>query len=213
MRVLVPLVVYARSSRDQNVRSRRVTLSMASPQDMRVQARHSLTHVMLHQILPVLRRFHLREGQQDIDPVDPLVVGAMLKSRHQPFRRATYLGQLIGPAMRLDLVDDGPNLHFSFPHIKTVRPFLRGGATMCILRTSAETPMASSHDIKRITDLTKRCGMLLYGNKPEIQGAVLADLLAIWLAGHPAPLRDEILKLHIEHVWPLVATNAKRIGT
>lgn len=55
----------------------------------------------------------------------------------------------------------------------------------------------------------------LAGQGPMVQGAILADLTAIWLAGHVVPgdaaatkrLRDKILRAHITGVWDLVPVN------
>lgn len=62
---------------------------------------------------------------------------------------------------------------------------------------------------------------LLAGKPPEIQGAVLADLTAIWLAGHfhvhdpsaTAELRELLLKHHIAAVRELIPANARALGT
>jgi hypothetical protein len=62
---------------------------------------------------------------------------------------------------------------------------------------------------------------LLSGKPPEIQGAVLADLTAIWLAGHvcvgnptaTADLRETLLDHHIAAVRDLIAVNARAMGT
>jgi hypothetical protein len=56
---------------------------------------------------------------------------------------------------------------------------------------------------------------LLMGRPKEVQGAALADLLAIWLAGHvvrgdPAATkrwRADILKVHLKAVRQLVPIN------
>lgn len=48
---------------------------------------------------------------------------------------------------------------------------------------------------------------LLAGKPPEFQGAVLCDLLAIWLAGHPPALREGVLAYHIAMAQSLVAVN------
>jgi hypothetical protein len=72
-----------------------------------------------------------------------------------------------------------------------------------------------------VARLVGRIAPLLASQPPELQGAVLADLLAIWLAGHVVEglpeatrrLRAEILKLHLETVERLVEINAKRMGT
>ncbi|TAZ20733.1 hypothetical protein ELH77_19195 [Rhizobium ruizarguesonis] len=43
----------------------------------------------------------------------------------------------------------------------------------------------------------------LSGHPAEMQGAVIADLLAIWLAGHPPQLREEAIEFHMEMVRQL----------
>ena len=67
--------------------------------------------------------------------------------------------------------------------------------------TDAETALA----------LAERIKPLLAGHPPELQGVVLAELLALWLAGHRVGspreterLRDELLVGHIEAVRKLV---------
>ena len=59
---------------------------------------------------------------------------------------------------------------------------------------------------------------LLAGMEPGIQGAVLANLLAIWLAGHfagPAEittrLREELLASHLKEVRALIEPNERII--
>jgi hypothetical protein len=62
---------------------------------------------------------------------------------------------------------------------------------------------------------------ILAGRPPEMQGAILADLLAIWLAGlHVAgdvaqtrKLRAEMLAMHVSTVEELTAVNAEILGT
>jgi len=62
---------------------------------------------------------------------------------------------------------------------------------------------------------------LLAGKEPQVQGAVLADLVARWIAGHFVPgsqwathrVRERFLNLHIETVRKLVPVNAKQMGT
>jgi hypothetical protein len=62
---------------------------------------------------------------------------------------------------------------------------------------------------------------LLAGRPVETQGAVLADCLAIWLAGHVVPgdrdgtrsVRETALKFHLEQVWALTSVNARILGT
>ena len=72
-----------------------------------------------------------------------------------------------------------------------------------------------------VTELVEAIRPLLAGRPPEIQAAVLADLLAIWLAGHHVPndagatrtMRAELLAMHCSQVRFLTSTNAKMIGT
>ena len=60
---------------------------------------------------------------------------------------------------------------------------------------------------------------LLAGKSSPIQGAALADLLAIWLAGHfatgnqraTAAIRERLLKEHIETVRKLIPLNEEAI--
>lgn len=52
---------------------------------------------------------------------------------------------------------------------------------------------------------------LLAGHSPQIQGAVLADLLSVFIAGHHPSLREEILALHIETVRALVPETEREL--
>ena len=74
--------------------------------------------------------------------------------------------------------------------------------------------------------LRDRISQILAGEEPELQGAVINELAAIWIAGHrvgPHPhrshrsllgpgghraegarLREELLRLHTEHVRELI---------
>jgi hypothetical protein len=49
---------------------------------------------------------------------------------------------------------------------------------------------------------------LLAGREPAIQGAILADLLGYWLAGHAPGDRAAILQGHLEFVEFFTRTNA-----
>jgi hypothetical protein len=54
---------------------------------------------------------------------------------------------------------------------------------------------------------------LFAGKPPEVQGAALADLLALWIAGHVAhdpadkAFREELLELHLKTVRALIPIN------
>lgn len=62
---------------------------------------------------------------------------------------------------------------------------------------------------------------LLAGLPPYLQGAVLSELLALWLAGHYAPdnpedtaqFRADLLEMHIRLVKQLIPKIAQEIGT
>jgi len=73
---------------------------------------------------------------------------------------------------------------------------------------------------REITNGVERIKPHLAGRSPEVQGAILADLLAIWLAGHQVEgdpgatreLRGELLAMHLLAVEQLVTVNAKILG-
>lgn len=58
--------------------------------------------------------------------------------------------------------------------------------------------MTSSEDhAQRAIDITQSIKPLLRGQGPDIQGAVLLELTAFWLAGHPPQLRTAVLQMHL----------------
>lgn len=79
--------------------------------------------------------------------------------------------------------------------------------------------------VERIMELVEqlrpRVFPFLAGQPPAIQGGVLADLLAIWLAGHCVPgdlaatraARAELLADFLVLLERLVSINAARFGT
>lgn len=65
-----------------------------------------------------------------------------------------------------------------------------------------------------VTDTVNRIRPHLAGLPPEIQGAVLADLLAMWLAGHQGGdedatynFREDLLDEHLKAVRALIPVN------
>lgn len=74
-------------------------------------------------------------------------------------------------------------------------------------------------DPDEFDDLNRQCRDVLAGHGPEVQGAVLADLLATYLAGHfvaegeddnpaqTADLREQLLQLHVAAVRTLIPVN------
>ena len=67
------------------------------------------------------------------------------------------------------------------------------------------------NEAERVASIVEQIRPLLAGLGCEIQGAVLADLLAMWLAGHigehEAELREELLACHIACVRALIPFN------
>jgi hypothetical protein len=76
-------------------------------------------------------------------------------------------------------------------------------------------------DLEEITLVAERIKPLLAGHDPAVQGAVLADLVGLWLAGHQVPgdaeatrtLRAHLLAEHCAVVRQLTAVNAMIMGT
>jgi hypothetical protein len=74
---------------------------------------------------------------------------------------------------------------------------------------------------REVAAIVDRVRPLLGGHAAEIQGAALADLLAIWLAGHHVAgdedatrtMRAVLLAMHCAEVRKLTTVNAKIIGT
>jgi len=76
----------------------------------------------------------------------------------------------------------------------------------------------------RVRELVEKIGPLLHGQGPEVQSAVLADLTAMWLAGHmllddvgeidaaaTERLRLELLTEHVRLVDNLIRPNEAAI--
>jgi fructose-1,6-bisphosphatase len=68
-----------------------------------------------------------------------------------------------------------------------------------------------------VSALVRVVGTLLSKKHPDVIGAALADLTAIWIAGHACPgnqqetdrMRDELLTAHIEAIETLIPANAR----
>jgi hypothetical protein len=73
---------------------------------------------------------------------------------------------------------------------------------------------------EEVVAIVEQIKPLLAGKSAEVQGAVLADCLAIWLAGHHVAgqedatrrMREEFLDVHCSMVRELVHVNAKIMG-
>jgi hypothetical protein len=59
--------------------------------------------------------------------------------------------------------------------------------------------------------LSRRLRPLLAGAETGQQSAALADLLSVWLVGHPPQMRDELLARHVELVRELAPINEAEI--
>jgi hypothetical protein len=74
---------------------------------------------------------------------------------------------------------------------------------------------------REVVAIVERIRPLLAGHSPDVQGAALADLLGLWLAGHHVAgnrratwaMRDELLDEHCIAVRELTSLNAKILGT
>jgi hypothetical protein len=56
------------------------------------------------------------------------------------------------------------------------------------------------------SELKERIAKILAGKHPGIQGVVLAELLALWVVGHPDVMRETLLNFHIKAVRELIPT-------
>jgi hypothetical protein len=59
-------------------------------------------------------------------------------------------------------------------------------------------------ELSRSDALVERIKPMLADNSPEVVGATLSQLLAIFIAGHAPPLRDESLRLLVQCAEDLV---------
>lgn len=52
---------------------------------------------------------------------------------------------------------------------------------------------------------------LMHGRDPGVQGGALCDLLAMWLAGHPDWMREDMLAFHMAMVLELTPVNERQL--
>lgn len=71
----------------------------------------------------------------------------------------------------------------------------------------ADNSLAADEALK----ISERIKPLLAGHGPDMQGAVLADLVSIWLAGHPAAMREIVLREWLTAVRQLVPVSVMEI--
>lgn len=81
-------------------------------------------------------------------------------------------------------------------------------------------PVSTAHDARLIQALVDKWKPLLAGQPSQIQGAALADMLAIWVTGHrilennaaTRKLWDELLEAHLDQVRKFIDFYAQRFG-
>jgi hypothetical protein len=71
---------------------------------------------------------------------------------------------------------------------------------------------AGDDQVATVESVREKIRPILAGLAAEVQGAVLADLLAIWLAGHNPELREDMLVMHLGMVRKLLTVNARDIA-
>jgi hypothetical protein len=65
-----------------------------------------------------------------------------------------------------------------------------------------------------IIDVAEQIRPFLAGRPPEIQGAILAELLSVWIAGHypgGQQLMDAVLETHLRLVRQMIPTNVEML--
>jgi hypothetical protein len=65
--------------------------------------------------------------------------------------------------------------------------------------------------MKDVEAIEERMKALLAGQHPALQGAVLANLIALFIAGHHESMRSEMLSLHVATVRDLIPLRAAEI--
>jgi hypothetical protein len=63
----------------------------------------------------------------------------------------------------------------------------------------------------RAQELVDRIAPMLYGQGSSVQGATLADLVSMWLAGHHPSIREQALDNWLRTVRALIPLNEERI--
>jgi hypothetical protein len=67
-----------------------------------------------------------------------------------------------------------------------------------------------AHSVETAFELVEKIKPLLCGVGPDVQGAALAELLSLFLAGHAPEVRARVLELHLDVVRDLTEINARR---
>ena len=59
--------------------------------------------------------------------------------------------------------------------------------------------------------ISEKIQPMLRGLGPDVQGAVLADLVSLWLAGHNPKIRNRSLRVWLIHMEKLIDASEKQI--
>ena len=73
-----------------------------------------------------------------------------------------------------------------------------------------ESRLLTDIDLGRVDQLVQAIKPILFGHHPIEQGAVLAQLIALWVAGHNPEVRDDLLQLFMSNVRALAEIDSKR---
>ena len=71
--------------------------------------------------------------------------------------------------------------------------------------------MTLDDQARRSQELVSLIGPMLHGEGPDVQGGVLCDLCATWLAGHHPDLRAGVLAQFMHTLIQLMVVNEKQI--
>ena len=71
--------------------------------------------------------------------------------------------------------------------------------------------MPSTRKADEVEALVRRIGLVLHGQGPELQGAALADLVAMYFAGHHPALRHESIEFWVEAMRDLIPVNEQML--
>lgn len=76
-------------------------------------------------------------------------------------------------------------------------------------RRTQAPPVTINIDAAQVTDRIGKLKLALAGSNPATQAAVLADLVATFLAGHHPHFREQLLMHHMQTVRDLVPDNER----
>jgi hypothetical protein len=82
----------------------------------------------------------------------------------------------------------------------------------------ADDLIDDAKQVGRALEISRQIQPMLAGLRPDLQGAVLADLTSMWVAAHMTPdrnntqaIRAEVLKMHVEAVLDLIDASEQEI--